>query len=215
MNQDIRAPYYARPGAAEPLARLGAAGAVDVGVAAAEVQAGGVAVRGREEGARPGRQLGAGGADRAAQPDHGQSDRGQHLRHQPQHRRRLSMREGPARRARTHRHSAAALRLVVQGEARHLHDGRRRPHRHAAGRRAADAVLVLARPRQRERRDRLLDRLPRHSVRAASRRRCSSSPIRGGLRDGHPQRPVADADSRARGAGAGQRRQGRSRSPRA
>ena len=74
------------------------------------------------------------------------------------------------------------------GEARHLHRGRRRPRRHGAGRRGADAVLVLARPRQRERRDQLLDRLPRRAVRAAF----GSDVLRaqsGGLRD-HHQRPV-------------------------
>ena len=47
MNQDIRAPYYGELGRLELLARLGAAGAGDVAGAAAEVQAGGLALRGR------------------------------------------------------------------------------------------------------------------------------------------------------------------------
>ena len=73
--------FRARP--AELFARLGAARAVDVAAAEAEIQAGGVAVRRRQARARPVRRLRAGRADRAAQPDHGQSDRGQHLRHHP------------------------------------------------------------------------------------------------------------------------------------
>ena len=84
----------------------------------------------------------------------------------------------PGDRARTHRHSAAALRLVLHGKRGRLHHRQRRPHRHAAGRGAADAGVVLARPRQRDRRDRLLDRLPRHSRSSSSPRRCSSSRIR-------------------------------------
>ena len=83
MNQDIRSLLW-RAGAAELLARLGAAGARDVGLAEAEIQAGGVAVRGGEVGARPGRRVRPGRAGRAPQPDHGQPDRRQHLRNQPQ-----------------------------------------------------------------------------------------------------------------------------------
>ncbi len=44
-------------------------------------------------------QHGAGGPDRAAQPDHGQPDRGQHLRHHAASGRRLSMRDGGRPRA--------------------------------------------------------------------------------------------------------------------
>ena len=75
-----RLPLLHPPPGIEPVARLGAAGALDVAVAAAEVQAGGVAVRRRQEGARRLAQHGAGGPDRTPQPDPGQSDRGQHLR---------------------------------------------------------------------------------------------------------------------------------------
>ena len=176
-----------RAGAAELLARLGAAGARDVGVAEAEIQAGGVAVRGRQVGARPGRRVRPGRAGRAPQPDHGQSDRRQHLRDQPQHRRRLPDGEGGRDRALAPPHRGGAAPGGA-GQARHLHGGRRRPRRHGAGRRGADAVLVLARPRQRERRHQLLDRLPRRAVRAAF----GGDVLRaqpGGLREDHPQRP--------------------------
>ncbi len=152
----------------ELLSRLGAAGARDVAGASAEIPPGGLALRGGKGGARPGRRVRAGRAGRAAQPDHGQSHRGQRLRHQPQHRRRLPDGEGWREGALTspHRGSPAPGR---RGETRHLYGGGRRARRHGAGGRGADTVLVLARPRQRERRDQLLDRLPRRAIRAALR----------------------------------------------
>ena len=121
----------------------------------------------------------------------------------------------PGDKARTHRHSAAALRLVLQGQARRLHHRQRHAHRHAAGRRAADAGVVLARPRQRDVRDRLLDRLPRHSVRPAHRGDVLRAVSAGRPGSDHRHRPDADADSVARGARAQAPTPRRSRSPRA
>ncbi len=206
MNQDIRAPYYGElgrlsfsPGWARPEPAMWPS-------PRAQVQAGGVALRGRPRRAASGRRVRSGRAGRAPQPDHGQSDRRQHLCLQPQHRRRLP--DGESRResalAPAHRGGVAA---GGRGQARHLHRRRRRPRRHAARRRGADAVLVLARPRQRERRHQLLDRLSRCAVRAAF----GGDVLRaepGRLRRDPLQRSVALPHPRARGAGTGQRRQG-------
>ena len=173
----------------------------------AEIQAGGVALRRCQGRARRGRRIRPGRAGRAAQPDHGQSDRGQPLRHQPQHRLRLPDGEGGREGALASPHPGCPA-ARGRGQARHLYGGRRRARRHAAGRRGADAVVVLARPRQRERSDQLLDRLPRRAVRAAHR----SDVLRaqsGGLRTGHQECAVALSHSGARGAGAGQRREDR------
>ncbi len=88
MNQDMLAPYYRDlgrlnllPGWARPAPALWPR-------TAADVQAGALALRRRPRRARTGRRVRAGRAGRAAQPDPGQSDRGQRLRYQPQHRRR-------------------------------------------------------------------------------------------------------------------------------
>ena len=136
--------------------------------AEAEIQAGGVALCRGQTGARRVAQHGAGRADRAAQPDPGQPDRGQHLRQHPPSRGRLSMRDG-----RRHGALAPAFRrgaaAGAAGQARHLHRGRWRPRRHGGGRRGAHAGVEVARPRQRQRRHQLLDRLSRHSLRAAHR----------------------------------------------
>ncbi len=84
----------------------------------------------------------------------------------------------PGDRARTHRHSAAALRLVLQRAGGRLHHRQRHPHRHAAGRSAADAGLVLARPRQRHRLRPATGSTSSTFRSCSSPRRCSSSPIR-------------------------------------
>ena len=121
----------------------------------------------------------------------------------------------PGDSARTHRHSAAALRLVLHGKARRLHHRERHAHRHAAGRGAADAGVVLARPRQRYVGDRLLDRLPRHSVHPAHRGDVLRAVSAGRPRGHHRHRPDADAHplDAKRSAPAAMPR--RSRSPRA
>ena len=80
--------------------------------------------------------------------------------------------------ARTHRHSAAALRLVLHGQARHLHGGQRRAHRHGAGRRGADAG-VDAGTATSTRATRPATGSTSSTFRSCSSpRRCSSSPIR-------------------------------------
>ena len=209
-----QSPYYAHLRRAEPVARLGAAGALDVAVAAAEVQAGGVAVRGCEEGARRLAQHGAGGPDRAPQPDHGQSDRGQHLRHHAASRRRLSMRD--AGRPRAHAPpfgGGAAAGAARQG--RRLHHRQRHPHRHAAGRGAADAGVLLARPRQRDRARPATGSTSSTFRSSSSPRRCSSSRIRraASRRSPAPARRRCASPRARRSAPAATPR--RSRSPRA
>src|SRR5215475_5399854 len=82
--------------------------------------------------------------------------------------------------ARSHRHTAAALRLVVEAKpgTYTVVDGARVD--------MAPGVVVMARPCQRERRDQLLDRLSRRAVRAAF----GSDVLRGQprrLRDHHRQ----------------------------
>ncbi len=76
-----------------------------------------------------------------------------------------------------------------------------------------DVVLtpawMLARPRQRDRRDQLLDRLPRHPVRAAQRGDVLRALSDRRPRADHVARTDADAHSLGRGARAGARRQDR------
>ena len=169
MNQDIALLITASSASSKLLAGMGAPGAGDVA---------------RPRARNSGRQCGAYAAARKALDQAGefvpveQAERRnlimvnpvnrQHLCHQPQHRRRLP--DGEGRRAGAlpspHRGGAAPR---GRGQARHLYRGRWCPRLHGAGRRRADAVLVLARPRQRKRRRELLDRFPRCAVRAAFR----------------------------------------------
>ena len=116
MNQDIRAPYYGERGRLSFSPGWAQAGARDVAGAATEIQAGGLALCGGQGGARPSRRIRAGRTGGAAQPDHGQPDRGQHLRHQPQHSSPPTVRWESGREGAPHRHTAAALRLVVEAK---------------------------------------------------------------------------------------------------
>ena len=105
-------------------------------------------------------------ARRAPQPDPAKS--GDRLRHLAHHRRRLpddhAGRKGAL--APPHAERAAAHH---RRRARRLHGGQRRAARHDAGRRGADAELVLARPRQRGPRLRLLARRARRAAGATAR----------------------------------------------
>ena len=143
--------------------------------------------QGRARRRRPADQHRAG---RAPQPDH--AEPGDRLRHLAHHRRGLSDDHagGEGALAPPHPERAAAR---DRRRARRLHRRQRRAARHDAGRRGADAELVLARPRQRRPRLRLLARRARRAAGAA----VGSDVLRsasGRVRDrGHGAEFVADA----------------------
>ena len=213
-SQHIRA-SITRTRPAELFAGLGAAGAVDVGRAEAEIPARRCGGSPRRSAALDqSRRLGAGRADRAAQPDHGQPDRGQHLRDH------AATWSPPIRcvhggRDRAHappfRGGAAAGRRRPSPAPTPWSNGARVDM--ARGRRGADAVVVLARPCQRERRDRLLDRFSRHAVHSAQRGDVLRAQSRRASRPITRSGPSPHAHSVARGTRAGNATRGRWRSP--
>ena len=204
MNQDIRA-LLRRPGAAELLAGLGAA---ESAMWASPKPKFKPAVWRFAEAKRrsPARRVRPGRAGRAPQPDHGQPDRGQHLRHQSQHRRRLPDGEG-GRRARSHRHTAAALRLVVQAKpgTYTVVDGAR------VDMLPGDVVLTPSwcwhgHANESDETSYWIDFLDVPFVQHSEAMFFEPTP--GRLRDDHQHRPAA-TDPRARSAWGRQRRQGR------
>ena len=88
------------------------------------------------------------------------------------------MREGRRDRAHPPGLHAGGAAAGAGGEARHVHGGQRRAGRHAAGRRGADPVVVLARPCQRDRPRPASGSTSSTSRWCSSPRRCSSSNIR-------------------------------------
>ena len=115
----------------------------------------------------------------------------------------------PGDRARTHRHSAAALRLVLQGKegVYTIVNGTR------IDMQPGEVLLTPAfcwhGHANETARDRLLDRLPRHSVRSAHRGDVLRALPAGRPRSDHQHRPDPDADPGARGARRRHRRQDR------
>ena len=124
----------------------------------------------------------------------------------------------PGEKARSHRHTPNALRLDRRRRARRLHHRQRRAAFDDAGRRGADAELVLARPRQRQPRLRLLARRARRAAGASARAdvlRAASRRLR--EREHRPERladafPVGGDQGAADGGGSARRRQAAPRS---